>query len=151
DYVDEALKAYKDGLTEADPGPGGVINESASALSVICHCADSEEQAVSEVEARAKRFLDEISNWYKALSEASPEYEAMAGLKPIVENKVSLPEITQRSPYVTVGTADLFIERAARLQEAGYNEWIMTMDGLLHDQIMHSLELVGKHVIPACS
>jgi alkanesulfonate monooxygenase SsuD/methylene tetrahydromethanopterin reductase-like flavin-dependent oxidoreductase (luciferase family) len=147
DYLEEAMAAYREGLTVADPGPGGVINESAGALAVVAHCAETHEKAVAEAEARTHRFLDEISGWFKALADQSSEYAYMARLIEVVKT-TGLDEIIDRSPYVTIGTPDFFIERAKRLESYGYTEFLLAKDGMPHEQIMSSIELIGRHVIP---
>ena len=151
EYMEEAIDAYRSGLENADPGPGGVVNDTATGLAVICHCAETEEQAIAEAEERANRFLREVSGWFSALSEASPEYASMSGLKRLIDSGRGMREIIDRSPYVTIGTPDLFIERAHRLEQLGYQEMIINLDGMPHEQLMSSIELIGKHVIPACS
>jgi alkanesulfonate monooxygenase SsuD/methylene tetrahydromethanopterin reductase-like flavin-dependent oxidoreductase (luciferase family) len=149
-YLEEAMGAYRDGLKHANPGPGGAVNESAGALAVVAHCAPTKERAVDEARARAHRFLDEIAGWYVDIANTSPDYAYMSALDDLVKTK-GLDEIINRSPYVTIGTPDLFIERAKQLERLGYNEFLLTHDGLPHEQIMSSIELIGKHVIPACA
>jgi alkanesulfonate monooxygenase SsuD/methylene tetrahydromethanopterin reductase-like flavin-dependent oxidoreductase (luciferase family) len=151
DYMEEAISSYRSALKDADPGPGGVVNDTATALAVVCHCAETEEQALAEAQERAYRFLREVSSWFTALSDASPEYASLAGLKRLIDTGQGLHEIIERSPYVTIGTPDLFIERAKRLEALGYEELIINLDGMPHEQLMSSIELIGKHVIPACS
>jgi alkanesulfonate monooxygenase SsuD/methylene tetrahydromethanopterin reductase-like flavin-dependent oxidoreductase (luciferase family) len=148
DYLEEAMGAYQEGLRVADPGPGGVINESAGALAVVAHCAETRETAIAEAEARVHRFLDEISGWFKALADQSSEYAYMSRLIEVVKT-TGFDELIDRSPYVTVGTPDFFIERAKRLESYGYTEFLLGMDGMPHEQIMSCLELIGTRVIPA--
>lgn len=149
-YLEEAIAAYREGLKAADLGSGGALNESAGALSVVAHCAETKEQAVAEAEARAHRFLDEIAGWFKTLADQSTEYAYMSGLIEVVKT-TGLDEIIDRSPYVSIGTPDFFIERAKLLESLGYSEWLLGMDGMPHEQIMHCIELIGRHVIPACA
>jgi alkanesulfonate monooxygenase SsuD/methylene tetrahydromethanopterin reductase-like flavin-dependent oxidoreductase (luciferase family) len=148
-YVEEAMANYREGLAEADPGPGGVVNKSAGAAAVVAHCAATKEQAYAEAEARAYRFLEEIAEWFAALAQSSPEYAYMSGLRERLESKQGLEEIIEQSPYITVGTPDFFIERAKRLEALGYDEFLLNLDGLPHEQIMRCIELIGTEVIPA--
>jgi alkanesulfonate monooxygenase SsuD/methylene tetrahydromethanopterin reductase-like flavin-dependent oxidoreductase (luciferase family) len=150
-YLEEAIATYRGGLAAADPGPGGAVNESAGALAVVAHCAERREDAIAEAEARAYRFLNEISGWFKALAEQSPEYGYMSKLLEVVQTSGSLDEIIDRSPYITIGPPDFFVERAKRLEALGYTEFLLGVDGMPHEQIMRSIELIGKHVIPACA
>jgi alkanesulfonate monooxygenase SsuD/methylene tetrahydromethanopterin reductase-like flavin-dependent oxidoreductase (luciferase family) len=148
-YLEEALANYQEGLEEADPGPGGVVNKSAGAAAVVAHCAATKEQAHAEAEARAYRFLEEIAGWFAELAASSPEYAYMASLRERLKDKAGLEEIIEQSPYISIGTPDFFIERAKRLEELGYDEFLLCFDGLPHEQIMSCIELIGKHVIPA--
>jgi hypothetical protein len=68
-----------------------------------------------------------------------------------VVRTTGLDELIDRSPYLSIGTPDFFIERAKRLESYGYNEFLLGMDGLPHEHIMGCIELIGKHVIPACA
>ena len=56
-----------------------------------------------------------------------------------------------RTANIGAQALDFFIERAKLLESYGYNEWLLGMDGMPHDQIMSCIELIGRHVIPACS
>jgi alkanesulfonate monooxygenase SsuD/methylene tetrahydromethanopterin reductase-like flavin-dependent oxidoreductase (luciferase family) len=148
-YVEEAMANYYDGLAEADPGPGGVVNKSAGAAAVVAHCAETKEQAYAEAEARAYRFLEEIAEWFAALAASSPEYAYMSKLRERLEDKGGLEAIIEESPYISIGTPEFFVERAKRLKELGYDEFLLNLDGLPHDQIMRAIELIGTEVIPA--
>jgi alkanesulfonate monooxygenase SsuD/methylene tetrahydromethanopterin reductase-like flavin-dependent oxidoreductase (luciferase family) len=147
DYLEEAIGLYNEGLKQADPGPGGVVNKSAGALAVVAHCAPTKEQAIAEAEARTHRFLEEIGEWFAALAQQSPEYAYMTRLSAIVEEE-GMDAIIDRSPYISIGTPEFFIERARRLEEIGYDEFLLAMDGLPHEQIMSAIELIGTQVIP---
>jgi alkanesulfonate monooxygenase SsuD/methylene tetrahydromethanopterin reductase-like flavin-dependent oxidoreductase (luciferase family) len=148
-YVEEAMSNYREGLAEADPGPGGVVNKSAGAAAVVAHCAETKEQAYAEGEARAFRFLHEIAEWFSALAESSPEYAYMSKLRERLEDREGLAAIIEESPYISIGTPEFFVERARQLAELGYDEFLLNFDGLPHEQIMRAIELVGTEVIPA--
>jgi alkanesulfonate monooxygenase SsuD/methylene tetrahydromethanopterin reductase-like flavin-dependent oxidoreductase (luciferase family) len=143
-FLEEAMEAYRGGRTEADPGPGEVVNDSAGAAAVICYCAETTEAALAAAEGRAERFLGQVVQWYTKLSEASPEYASMGGLREVLDREHTLQEIVDRSPYVTVGTPDFFVERAQRLRELGYDEFLVNLDGMRHEEIMRSIELIGE-------
>src|SRR5262249_31922821 len=146
-YLEEAIGLYHEGLKEADPGPGGVVNRSAGALAVVAHCAPTTEQAIAEAEGRTRRFLEEIGEGFAALAATSPEYAYMTRLSAIVAEE-GMEAIVDRSPYISIGTPAFFVERARRLEELGYDEFLLAMDGLPHEQIMRSIELIGTEVIP---
>ena len=48
-----------------------------------------------------------------------------------------------------IGTPEYFVERLARLEEMGVDEVLMRIDGVAHEDIIRSFELIGREVIPA--
>jgi hypothetical protein len=72
----------------------------------------------------------------------------MAGLRSVVDRKDSLPHLIDRSPYLTIGTPEFFIERCRKLRVLGYNELICRIDGMSHEQHLAAIKLLGKEVIP---
>ena len=56
--------------------------------------------------------------------------------------------LLERTPSCIIGTPDYVIEKIKRLERIGYNEVVMRMDGFGHENIMKSLTLMGKYVIP---
>jgi hypothetical protein len=47
-----------------------------------------------------------------------------------------------------IGTPDDFVQRLRRLEEMGVDEVLMRVDGVPHEDIARSLELIGREVIP---
>ena len=115
EYVEEAIDVYRSGLENADRDPAASLTTPRRSA-VTRHCAETEEQAIAEAEERANRFLREVSGWFSAPADVSPEYASTAGLKRLIDSGPGRPNI-DRSPYVTIGTPDLFIERAHRLEQ----------------------------------
>ena len=152
EYMRECAAAYQDGIANRTPetaSPGGAITESRSALALIAHCAPTNDQAIDEAAELARRGLEEVADWFDALAKASDDYSSMAPLREVLENLDDLPFLINRSPYLTIGDPDFFIERCRQIAECGYDEIIVRIDGMGHELHMQAIELIGKHVIPA--
>jgi alkanesulfonate monooxygenase SsuD/methylene tetrahydromethanopterin reductase-like flavin-dependent oxidoreductase (luciferase family) len=147
EYMEEAVATYRAALTEHEPVKGAVT-DSASALAVMAHCAETDEQAKAESEQAAFRFVHEIIGWFQALSKSSPDYAYLSRIEEIVDRKDDLDFLIDRAPYLTIGSPQFFIDRAKRLQALGYDEFILRIDGMTHEHHMKAIELIGKYVIP---
>ena len=75
----------------------------------------------------------------------------MAGLKDVVDARQDLGSLIARSPYLSIGTPEFFIERTQQLAELGYDEFILRIDGMRHEDHLKAIRLIGERVIPAVS
>lgn len=146
-YLEEAMAAYTDGLKKADVGPG-VLTESRGVLGAVAYCAPTEEAALAAAAEIAGRFVGEVVKWYDALSSASQDYASMGALREVVDSQADLPSLIARSPYISIGTPEFFIERCRVLASLGYDEFILRIDGMRHEDHMQAIELIGNEVIP---
>lgn len=152
EYMNECSSAYRSGIasrTQETASPGGAITESASALALIAHCAERQEQAIDEASELARRALEEVASWFTAMAKASADYASMAPLREVLDNMEDLPFLVERSPYLSIGTPDFFIDRCRQVADCGYDEMIIRIDGMGHENHLKAIELIGKHVIPA--
>jgi alkanesulfonate monooxygenase SsuD/methylene tetrahydromethanopterin reductase-like flavin-dependent oxidoreductase (luciferase family) len=147
EYLEKAMAAYADGLEKVDVGPG-VLTESRGVLAAVAHCAPTEEEALAQGAEVAGRFIDEVVKWYDALSAASTDYAAMGALREVVDGRSDLSTLIERSPYISIGTPEFFVERCRKIASYGYDEFILRIDGMTHADHMQAIELVGKEVIP---
>lgn len=83
-----------------------------------------------------------------SLAETVVPHGEMAGLKDIVDQRQDLGALISRSPYLTIGTPDFFLERVHRFAELGYDEFILRIDGMTHADHIEAIRLIGEHVIP---
>jgi alkanesulfonate monooxygenase SsuD/methylene tetrahydromethanopterin reductase-like flavin-dependent oxidoreductase (luciferase family) len=153
-YMEESIAAYREGQrsrTPADLGPGGMIVDCAGALALVAHCAERAETARDEAAELASRALDLVAEWFEGLAQATTDYAAFAPMREVVDRREDLEFLIDRSPYVTIGDPDFFISRCQRLQELGYDEFILRVDGMGLEKHLQTIELIGKHVIPAVS
>jgi alkanesulfonate monooxygenase SsuD/methylene tetrahydromethanopterin reductase-like flavin-dependent oxidoreductase (luciferase family) len=148
DYLADALRAYRDGGEDADPGPGA-ITDCRGVLAAVAHCAETEAEAHAAAGAVADHFVTMVAGWYERLSRSGGSYSEMAGLQEVVDQKQDLAALIERSPYLSIGTPEFFVDRARRLQAMGYDEFILRIDGMTHEDHIKAIELIGACVIPA--
>ena len=94
------------------------------------------------------RFIVEI---YAPLGkEGSYEY-LNEPMRDLVDNLDNLDYLLSETPSVMIGTPDDFVERLKELEERGIDEVLLRVDGVPHEDIKRSFELMGKEVIPRVS
>jgi alkanesulfonate monooxygenase SsuD/methylene tetrahydromethanopterin reductase-like flavin-dependent oxidoreductase (luciferase family) len=151
-YMEESIAAYREGQqsrTAENLLAGGAILNSASALALVAHCAERADTAREEAAELASRALDLVAEWFHGLATATSDYAALGPMREVVDRREDLEFLIDRSPYVSIGDPDFFIERCHKLEDLGYDEFILRVDGVGHDKNLQTIELIGKHVIPA--
>jgi alkanesulfonate monooxygenase SsuD/methylene tetrahydromethanopterin reductase-like flavin-dependent oxidoreductase (luciferase family) len=154
EYMEESIGAYREGQNAQSPDtllPGGMITDSAGALALVAHCAADRETAQREAEELATRALDLVASWFAGLAKQTSDYAALGPLREVVDRRDDLEFLIGRSPYLSIGDPDFFIERCQRMAALGYDEFLLRVDGLGHERNLQTIELIGKHVIPAVS
>jgi alkanesulfonate monooxygenase SsuD/methylene tetrahydromethanopterin reductase-like flavin-dependent oxidoreductase (luciferase family) len=147
DYCAEGLEQYAKGIEVQDAG-GGLVTENRGVLAAVAYCAETDQKAKERASEVAYRFVGLVAGWYKNLSSTSKDYQAMAGMKEIVDQRGDIQQLIDRSPYLTIGSPDFFLERCRRLADMGYDELICRIDGQPHEDIMAAIDLLGREVIP---
>jgi alkanesulfonate monooxygenase SsuD/methylene tetrahydromethanopterin reductase-like flavin-dependent oxidoreductase (luciferase family) len=147
DYCAAGLEQYAKGI-EVQDAHGGLVTESRGVLAAVAYCAETNEKAKERASEVAYRFVGLVAGWYKDLSTNSKDYKDMAGMKEVVDQRGDVQEMIDRSPYLTIGTPEFFLERCRRLADLGYNELICRIDGQPPEEIMATIDLLGREVIP---
>jgi alkanesulfonate monooxygenase SsuD/methylene tetrahydromethanopterin reductase-like flavin-dependent oxidoreductase (luciferase family) len=151
-YMEESIGAYREGQRSRKPddlGSGRAVLDCAGALALVAHCAPQSETARDEAAELTSRALDLVAEWFHGLAKATDDYAALGPMREVVDRREDLEFLIERSPYVSIGDPDFFIERCHKLQEIGYDEFILRVDGISHDKHLQTIELIGRHVIPA--
>jgi alkanesulfonate monooxygenase SsuD/methylene tetrahydromethanopterin reductase-like flavin-dependent oxidoreductase (luciferase family) len=154
EYMEQSIGAYRQGQkeqTEETLGPGGLAIDCAGALALVAHCAQDTATARREAGELASRALDLVAAWFEGLAKQTTDYAALAPMREIVDRRHELDFLVERSPYLTIGDPDFFIRRCRQLADLGYDEFIVRIDGMGHEKNLQTIELLGKHVIPACA
>lgn len=154
DYLQECIDAYRKGVAE---GQCTVPqrNESFGLYVATAYCAETREEAVRIARDVALGYFNFIMDLYVPLGkEASYEY-LDDRIRPLAERREDvgfvMDYLLSRTPSVMIGTPEDFIERLRDLEARGVDEVQLRIDGLAHEDIKRSLELIGKEVIPTVS
>jgi alkanesulfonate monooxygenase SsuD/methylene tetrahydromethanopterin reductase-like flavin-dependent oxidoreductase (luciferase family) len=148
DYLQECIDGYRDGLTRAEPDPLR-LNDYMGLYVATAFCAETREEAKRIARDVALEYFQFILDLYIPLGK-TPAYQYLAGrIDALAERTEDLDFLCTETPSVMVGTPDDFVERLRRLEGMGVDEVVMRVDGVAHDDILRSLELIGHEVIPA--
>jgi alkanesulfonate monooxygenase SsuD/methylene tetrahydromethanopterin reductase-like flavin-dependent oxidoreductase (luciferase family) len=148
DYLQECIDAYRDGLTRARPDPLQ-LNDYMGLYVATAFCAETREEAKQIARDVALEYFQFILDLYIPLGK-TPAYRYLAGrIDALTERTEDLDYLCTETPSVMIGTPGDFVERLRRLESMGVDEVVMRVDGVAHDDILRSLELIGHEVIPA--
>lgn len=149
DYLEDCIKAYKDALKEAKPLAGVGITSTISLGVFGVHCARTRAIALEEARPSSLGFAKFLMSFYAAISETSPGYAYLAGVKETLGDRADdLPYLVDALPWFLVGAPDDIIKRIREFEAMGVDEVILRMDGHGHHKIMESIEMFGKYVLP---
>jgi len=148
DHVQACFDAYKTAIAlrqEAD----GYLNNCLSFSSIGVACAATREEAKDHGGPVALRFVEVVMGLYENLSKRAPDYAYLGAIEKIKARMDDLEYLMDLAPYITIGTPDDLISRATRMHAMGADEIIWRVDGMGHERNMKSIEMIGKHVLPA--
>jgi len=149
DRVAEAAKVYFKSKEDTSESISSIRNDTLSFLVLPAFCAKTKKEAYEIGGPTVAAILPAIVPLYKMLAEKSKDYGYMAEIVNRMPDFSDLDKVVQHTPGVMLGTPEYFIEQITRLQELGYDEVILRVDGLQeHKEIMKSIDLIGNHVIP---
>jgi alkanesulfonate monooxygenase SsuD/methylene tetrahydromethanopterin reductase-like flavin-dependent oxidoreductase (luciferase family) len=148
DYLQECIDGYRDGLSRAQPDPLAP-NDYMGLYVATAFCAETREDAKRIARDVALEYFQFILDLYIPLGK-TPAYQYLAGrIDDLAGRTEDLDFLCTETPSVMIGTPDDFVERLRRLESMGVDEVVMRVDGVAHDDILRSLELIGHEVIPA--
>lgn len=148
DYAQSCVDAYKSTVGGADPVTGETVNR-LGFFSTGVGCFATMEEAKEHAGPVALRFVEVVMGIYTHLSEKSPDYAYLGQINQLRDRMTDLDFLMDAAPYITMGTPDDLIERARALHEMGADDVLWRVDGMGHEANMQSIEMIGKHVIPA--
>ncbi len=151
-HVEKCVAAYREAIAAPTRPAGPLIVDSLGFTVLIAHCAETMAEAEAEVGVFAHDFLERMlgpGGIYERLVQASPDYGYLAEMEAIKERRHDLEFVQQHAPYASFGTPDMLIERFRQVAALGYDEILLRIDGMPHDVVCRSIELIGRYVIPA--
>ncbi len=147
EYLQQQIDAYRSGLTIANP-LCGQVNSTLGVTALTSFCASTLEEAKELAGPWAMRHHRTVTAGHTELSRRSPDYGYMARMADREKYTGNLDFLRENSPTCLIGTPDDFIERIQKLEKMGVDEIILLNDGVGHEKITKSVDLVGKYVIP---
>ncbi|MEV3964746.1 LLM class flavin-dependent oxidoreductase [Nocardia sp. NPDC050193] len=109
------------------------------------HCAETRDEAVRW----ARHLTDTVAlstDAYERLSKLSADYQYMGAVKHVDFSDERY--MLQDSAGFIVGDPDDCVAQVQRYADLGADALVMRIDGLPHRELMKSIELFGKYVIP---
>ncbi|MFT4395996.1 LLM class flavin-dependent oxidoreductase [Gordonia lacunae] len=144
DFIENMLRVYDDALASATH-TYPVQAEKLVAVGGGMHCADTRDEA----RRWAKTLTETVAlstDAYQRLSKLSSDYQYMGAVKDIdfADENYMLDD----SAGFIVGDPDDCVAQVQRFADLGVDALVMRIDGLPHAELMKSIELFGKYVIP---
>lgn len=150
DALESYVKAYKK-IDDSEVNPvGGFAVNSAAASVMSVRCAATNDEAMEKAEEDLLTFARMII-WdvYVQLAERSPEqYGGFTRFKELRQRVDDAEWLRNNTPTILVGDPEYIIQQVLRHQEIGVDEVVLRIDGGSHDDIMSTIEHLGRYVIP---
>lgn len=145
----ERAGIYREGVKHAKP-VGKFVNDEIAALCMI-HCAENDEAARRAAAPEAMWFIGKAESLYAPWQgrKVPDSYKFAVGA--VQQERVgrTFSEFVDSGAFA-MGTPETIIKVLKKYQKAGVNQVLcfMQMGNLAHDQIMDSISLFGRKVIP---
>jgi alkanesulfonate monooxygenase SsuD/methylene tetrahydromethanopterin reductase-like flavin-dependent oxidoreductase (luciferase family) len=144
DLVENMLNLYDETLA-ATSHPYPITPRKMVTVSGGMHCAET--TALAREQAKPLFDMAKLSTGaYQRLSTLSKDYAYMGAVKDVDFDDAEY--LFERSQGFLVGDPDHCIEHVRRYVDMGADALVLRVDSLPHDQLMRSIELFGKYVIP---
>lgn len=144
EFVENMLGIYDEALAEATH----VYPLQAQKLVAVAggmHCAESRDEAYKWARS-LKETVALSTDAYDRLSKLSADYQYMGAVKDIDFDDERY--LFEDSSGFIVGDPDDCVAQVQRFADLGADAIVMRIDGLPHRELMKSIELFGKYVIP---
>ena len=148
DYLQDCLDAYRTAFDSADLSKVAAPNDYRGVYVATAYCAQDRAEAQRVAHDVAMGYFKFILDLYIPLSK-KPGYTYLDTLEKLIEHQDDLDWLCEYTPSVMIGTPQDFIDRIKRLEAMGVDEVLLRIDGVGHENIKRSLELIGHEVIPA--
>jgi alkanesulfonate monooxygenase SsuD/methylene tetrahydromethanopterin reductase-like flavin-dependent oxidoreductase (luciferase family) len=150
----QMINVYDEAISER-AAAGLHCNRSVGTLIFVAHCAETREQAYAEAQPILREYLPSVVSSLANLAKYSESYAYMGKVAQRVEEIVAsttsgeaaIQELIETATMV-IGDPDDCIAQIERFKEIGVDDMILRLDTVPHKQLMNSIELFGKYVIP---
>ncbi|KOS53040.1 LLM class flavin-dependent oxidoreductase, partial [Rhodococcus rhodochrous] len=144
EFLDNMLRIYDEALTGATH-TYPVQAQKLVAVGGGMHCAETRDDAVKW----ARNLTESVAlstDAYQRLSKLSADYRYMGAIEHVDFHDERY--MFEDSSGFIVGDPDDCIAQVQRFADLGVDALVMRIDGLPHKELMKSIELFGKYVIP---
>jgi alkanesulfonate monooxygenase SsuD/methylene tetrahydromethanopterin reductase-like flavin-dependent oxidoreductase (luciferase family) len=159
EQLEERIQAYRKGIADCAEPVGKFINSTAATFTMV-HCADTNEQARAEAEESftwypitAARHIASLAKYMTEQGQDLGNYkyagDALQSDEAGLFDHINMDYLYDTGAGV-VGDPDRCIEICKRYEAVGCELLFCLLNPykMTHEQVMHSIELLGKHVIP---
>jgi alkanesulfonate monooxygenase SsuD/methylene tetrahydromethanopterin reductase-like flavin-dependent oxidoreductase (luciferase family) len=148
DYLQQCIDAYRAGLAK-----GGSMfplrNEMTGLYIATAYCAEDRQDAIDTANGAAMGYFKFNREMYAELAKKKGYEYLDPNVKGVLDRgEDPLDFLLTGTPSIMLGTPDFFIERLRLLEKMGIEEVLLRIEGVPHKDIMRSLELIGREVIP---
>jgi alkanesulfonate monooxygenase SsuD/methylene tetrahydromethanopterin reductase-like flavin-dependent oxidoreductase (luciferase family) len=157
--LEERIVNYRKGLGDCSTPVGKFVNNTAATFTMV-HCSDTNEKARAEAEESfvwypktAGSHIASLAAWMESRGQELGNYnyagEALKGQQEGFFDHITMDYIFDSGAGV-IGDPDRCIEVCKRYEAVGCELLFCLLNpyNIPHEQVMHSIELLGKYVIP---
>jgi alkanesulfonate monooxygenase SsuD/methylene tetrahydromethanopterin reductase-like flavin-dependent oxidoreductase (luciferase family) len=144
DFLQNALKIYDETFSATTHSDPAYYHKTAAIIGGV-HCAETTAQARKEALPMLKYAQLSVGG-FERLSKLSQDYAYMGAVKDVDFHDEGY--MYGDSAGFVVGDPDECIRQIRVYEEMGVDTITMRMDSIPHDQLMRSIEMFGKYVIP---
>ena len=150
DVAEKNARAYQAQIAKPSNPVSPAVNNCLSFLSIPAFCAETDKEARAAAGEEGLAFAKLLLDAFPEAAKRSKSYAYFADVLKYEKHVGDLDYFLENTPAMLIGSPDFFIKQIRRLQDMGYDEIILRIDGqsVSHEQIMRSIQLIGEHVIP---
>lgn len=147
DYLQQCIDAYREGQRNIKPMFRGE-NQDLGLYVATAYCAPTREEACRIARDIALGYFKFILDLYVPLGKRDSYQYLDEKMTRLLDNEGNLDFLLTETPSVMIGTPEDFIVRMKDLEARGVDEVLLRIDGVPHEDIMRSLDLIGREVLP---
>lgn len=145
-WIEKLAQNYYDALDALETPPLHANNHFTPLLYTYCADSDKEARADGFESIYTAARLASIS--FGRLAQMSESYGYMAQAEEIADKIGDVSWLVEESGTVVCGSPETCVEQIRRFVELGATEVILRVDGVSHERVTRSLELLATEVMP---
>jgi alkanesulfonate monooxygenase SsuD/methylene tetrahydromethanopterin reductase-like flavin-dependent oxidoreductase (luciferase family) len=151
EFVQSAIESYHKAFAVRSDQVPKIPNEAFGGL-IVCHVAENKADEAIGIEG-ARWFMHNVGELFRPIMAKNQlySYEYLRNLMAVDVDPNDIPDAQlKQHPMVVVGNPDEVVRKLETFQKAGMDQVICFKQAgrIPHQNIMNSLKLMGKHVLP---